>query len=177
MIIRIVSLGCNWWGRPGVDPDDPYQFTRSAAYFNSTGVRCGNKIRRHWVVDGLIRFNGVSDFDPQRPLNCIGRTYLCSDLTIWASGNRILFHNSATGKSPDTCLVTLTSDEHGIIDYTIPGWKSTNVKPIAVSQLRQQQEAMFLMNPGDWIRTNCGVWCLTNSTRADQSPVLQLLIC
>lgn len=61
-----------------------------------------------------------------------------------------------------------------MIDWCLPQWKSNGVRPIAVSQLRQKQQGMFLMNPGDWIKTNCGVWCLTH-TGSNIMPVLQLL--
>ena len=46
MLVKILGFGSNWWARFGRDPQDRYRFTRHAAYFNSTGVRCGNKIRR-----------------------------------------------------------------------------------------------------------------------------------
>ena len=58
MLVKILGFGSNWWARFGRDPQDRYRYTRHAAYFNSTGVRCGNKMRRYWVVPGLIRFNG-----------------------------------------------------------------------------------------------------------------------
>src|SRR5581483_274962 len=43
VLVRILSFGCNWWARFGHDPEDRYRYTRRAAYYNSTGVRCGNK--------------------------------------------------------------------------------------------------------------------------------------
>jgi len=174
MLVRIISLGCNWWGRPGNDPQDPRRFTRSAAYFNSTGVRCGNKVRRHWIVGGVVRFNGASEFNPGRPLSCLNRTFFCSEVTRWARGNRILFHHSVSNKSPDFFLITLSSEENGLIEWRVPQWKSNGVRLIAISQLRQRQQGMFLMQPGDWIKTNCGVWCLT-ATGSNIMPVLQLL--
>jgi len=174
MIVQIISLGCNWWGRPGNDPQDPCRFTRSAAYFNSTGVRCGNKIRRHWIIEGVVRFNGVSNFNPSRPLSCLSRNFLCSELTRWARGNRILFQNDVGSKHPDSFLITLSSEENGMIDWRVPHWKSDTVRPIAISQLRQKQQAMFVMNAGDWVRTTCGVWCLTKDS-SYSTPILQLL--
>ena len=67
MLVKILEFGSNWWARFGRDPHDRYRYTKHAAYFNSTGVRCGSKMRRYWVVPGLIRFNGVGDFNPQFP--------------------------------------------------------------------------------------------------------------
>jgi hypothetical protein len=67
MLVMVLNFGTNWWARFGRDADDPYRFSRHAAYYNSTGVRCGSKIRRHWIVSGLLRFNGVGDFNPSLP--------------------------------------------------------------------------------------------------------------
>lgn len=47
MLVKVLSFGTNWWARFGRDPFDPRRFTRHAAYYNSTGVRCGRKVRRH----------------------------------------------------------------------------------------------------------------------------------
>ena len=43
MSIKVLGFGSNWWARFGHDPLDRYRFTRHAAYFNSTGVRCGKE--------------------------------------------------------------------------------------------------------------------------------------
>ena len=62
MLVKILNFGTNWWARFGSDLDDPLRLTCHAAYYNSTGIRCGRKVRRHWIAPGLIRFNGVGDF-------------------------------------------------------------------------------------------------------------------
>jgi len=80
MLVKVLNFGTNWWARFGRDAEDPYRFSRHAAYYNSTGVRCGSKIRRHWITSGLLRFNGVGDFNPNLPKRAIGRTFVCSDL-------------------------------------------------------------------------------------------------
>ena len=56
MLVKILEFGSNWWARFGRDPSDCYRYTKHAAYFNSTGMRCaGSKMRRYWIVPGLIR--------------------------------------------------------------------------------------------------------------------------
>ena len=91
MRVTVISFGSNWWARFGRDPRDRYRFTRRAAYFNSTGLRSGSKVRRYWIVPGLLRFNGVGDFNPQFPDRAIGATFECADLTFAFGGNRLLF--------------------------------------------------------------------------------------
>ena len=161
MLIRVLSFGINWWARFGRDPQDPYRFTRHAAYYNSTGVRCGSKVRRHWVVPGLIRFNGVGDFNPHRPESSIGKTFSCSDLVFAFGGNRLLFERRAERSAiPDCYLVVMSSSNHGYINFFSKTWKSRSADVIAASRLRQTEETMLLMNVGDWVETNWGFWHL-----------------
>src|SRR5208337_2774241 len=148
MLVQILNFGSNWWARFGSDPADRHRFTRRAAYFNSTGLRFGNKIRRHWIVPGLIRFNGVGDFNPQFPCRSVGAVFECTDLIFAFGGNRVLCQRS--------------------------DWKAASVLPIAVSESREKQEAMLLMKPLDWVRTTLGVWQLKTGL-APQSARLELL--
>src|SRR5260370_42521220 len=80
MLVKILQFGTSWWSKAGSNPADPYRYTRRAAYFNSTGVRCGKKVRHHWLVRGLIRFNGVGAFNPNFPGPSVGETFQCSDI-------------------------------------------------------------------------------------------------
>jgi hypothetical protein len=161
MRVTVISFGSSWWARFGRDPQDRYRFTRSAAYFNSTGVRSGSKVRRYWIAPGLLRFNGVGDFNPQFPNRCIGATFECADVTFAFGGNRLLFGRKVAGSpTPDYYLLAMSCDRCGPFDCRSPGWKSEAVFPIAVSQLRDKGEALLLMRPGDWVRTTLGVWQL-----------------
>jgi hypothetical protein len=162
MLVKILGFGSNWWARFGRDPQDRYRFTRHAAYFNSSGLRCGSKLRRHWIVPGLLRFNSVGDFNPQFPNRSVGATFECADQTFAFGGNRLLFVSKTVDSAPpDSCLLTLSSERYGAFDCRSPGWKSETVFPIAVSQLRGRGEALLLMWPGDWVRTSLGVWQLS----------------
>ncbi len=161
MLVKVLNFGTNWWARFGRDAEDPYRFSRHAAYYNSTGVRCGSKIRRHWVTSGLLRFNGVGQFNPNLPDRALGRTFVCSDLTQAFGGNRLLFQSKAPRSAvPEWYLVVISSDQHGQIDFSSRTWKSVFSQIIAASQLREKQEAMLLMKPGDWIQTSTGFWQL-----------------
>jgi hypothetical protein len=162
MFVQVLSFGCNWWGRFGHDPADPLRYTRHAAYYNSTGVRCGRKVRRHWVVPGLIRFNGVGGFNPHVPARSLGRIFLASELDFVFGGNRLLLKQKQPDSAQPECyLIVISQEIHGRIDFASPAWKSPTTQVIAASQLRQSQEAMLLMKPGDWVRTACGIWHLS----------------
>jgi hypothetical protein len=159
-----MDFGTNWWARFGSDPADPDRYTRHAAYYNSTGVRCGRKVRRHWIVPGLIRFNGMGDFNPRRPHLSLGRTFLTSNLDYLFGGNRLLLKKRIDDNATlDYYLLVVSQDLHGHIDFKSPRWKSTTARVVAASQLRHMQEVMLLMQPGSWIRTTTGAWTLSES--------------
>jgi hypothetical protein len=167
MLVKVLGFGTNWWARFGRDADDPHRFTRHAAYYNSTGVRCGVKVRRHWIDSGLIRFNGVGDFNPNFPERAIGHTFVCSDLAYAFGGNRLLFQSKAAKlAAPDCYLVVISAVDHGRIDFTSTVWKSAFSRVIAASQLRDKQEVMLLMKTGDWVQTCTGFWqlCVQSSS-------------
>jgi hypothetical protein len=176
MSVKILGFGSNWWGRFGRDPNDPCRYTRYAAYYNSAGVRCGRKIKRHWIVPGLVRFNGIGDFDPHFPSRAIGQTFWCSDLAFGCGGNRILFvRRTLKSTIPDHYLVVVSSGRFGVFDFDDPSWKSEITQPISVSQLRQRQEAILLMKEGECVRSRLGTWRLMTRPNLPLGAALQLL--
>jgi hypothetical protein len=176
MLVKVLNFGSNWWSRFGRDPHDGLRFTRHAAYFNSTGVRCGRKIRRHWIVPGLVRFNGVGDFSPHFPDRCLGRTFDCPEPAFMFGGNRLLLARRARGTVvPDSYLVVISGERYGECDFTAGCWHSPLARVIAASQLRNMQEAMLLMKPGDWVKTICGFWQLRVSAHLPFGAMLELV--
>src|SRR5438874_2143085 len=175
MSVKILGFGSNWWARFGRESNDACRYTRHAAYY-SVGVRCGQRIKRHWVVPGLIRFNGVGDFDPHFPGRAIGQTFWCSELAFACGGNRILFvRRTPKTATPDQYLVVVSSERCGIFDFEDPYWKSETTQPISVSQLRERQEAMLLMREGEWVRNSLGTWRLMSLANLPFGAALQLL--
>jgi hypothetical protein len=176
VLVKILNFGSNWWARSGQDAHDRYRFTRHAAYFNSTGLRSGNKVRRHWIVPGLIRFNGVGGFNPHFPDRALGKTFECTDLTFAYGGNRLLFvKNAEQMLAPDYYLVVLSSETRGAINFGDAGWKSDSAMPIAVSSSGYRQEAMLLMKPLDRVRTSLGVWRLKLGPNVRYGASLELV--
>ena len=161
MLVKVLNFGTNWWARYGRGADGSRCGARHNAYYNSTGIRCGGKIRRQWIFSGLLRFNDVSDFDPSLPEASINRTFVCSDLRQALGGNRLLFKSKAPNSAhPDYYLVVISSTIHGRINLDSKLWKSILCRMVAASQLREIQETLLLMNPGDWVETSSGFWQL-----------------
>lgn len=176
MLVKILGFGSSWWARFGRDPHDRYRYTRHAAYFNSAGVHCGNKVRRRWILPGLIRFNGTGDFNPQSPSRSVGETFECADLAFACGSNRLLFVRKAAARvPPDYYLIVVSSDRCGPFNFAESGWKSESVVPIAVSSLGERQEAMLLMKPFAYIRSSLGIWQLKTTVDVPHYPFFELL--
>lgn len=172
--MKILSFGCNWWSRFGNDPADRFRYTKHAAYYNSSGVECGQKIRRHWIVPGLIRFNGNGGFDPHCPSRSVGQVFLCTEPAFAYGGNRVLFERKLKkSETPDYFLVGVSSGRYGGIAFH-SDWKTDRCLTIATSGLRDKQEALLLMKIGDWVHTNLGSWRLTLTKELDAGAILQL---
>jgi hypothetical protein len=176
MLVKILEFGSNWWARFGRDPQDRYRYSRQAAYFNSTGVRCGSKMRRYWIVPGLIRFNAVGDFNPHFPNRAVGEVFECTDLVFARGGNRVLFRRRvAQSCRPDYFLLVVSSGRFGALSLEGSDWKSASSPPIAVSQIGEKQEAMLLMQAGDWIRSSLGPWQLRVAPNLRHGALLELV--
>lgn len=170
MLVKVLKFGSNWWARFGRDPQDRHRFTRHAAYFNSTGLCSGNKVGRHWIVPGLIRFNGVGGFNAHFPNRSVGMTFECTELVFALGGNRLLFQRKVgCSVQPNYFLVVLSADQCGAFDCLASGWAADSVRMIAVSQSGAKQEAMLLMRPLDWVRTKLGLWQLRTGPLGSQS--------
>jgi hypothetical protein len=167
MLVKILGFGSNWWARFGRQPDDPWRFTRHAAYHNSSGICCGRKIRRHWLVPGLIRFNGVGGFDPHFPNRSIGKTFCSPGPTLTDEGNRLLLGERANrNEAPDYFLTVVSSERHGVVDFKNTHSISANVLLLAVSELHVRQEAILLMQTGSWLLSSVGFWQLAITPRS-----------
>lgn len=179
MLVKILEFGSRWWSKAGHDPDDPYRYTRHAAYYNSTGVRCGvmgQNVQHHWIVPGLVRFNGVGSFNPNFPRRAIGRIFCCDAMEFNLGGNRILVKEKARyRRTPDGYLVVITSDRFGAINFADKRWRSHGTSLVCASQLRDQQEAMLLMHAGDSVHTSAGTWQLEISNALPNGVGLRLV--
>ena len=175
MLVKILEFGSNWWARFDPDDTDPWRFSCRAAYYNSAGLRCGQKIRRHWTIPGLIRFNGIGAFDPHFPSRAIGATFCCESSVLASRGNRLFLAKKASiSDTPDYFLAVISSDRHGLVDFRNPAYKSESAVPISVSELRNRQEVLILMRPGAWVRTSIGLWKLVIQPDTLNGASLQL---
>jgi hypothetical protein len=170
MHIRMMSFGVNWWAAHSGDVNDPYRYRRNAAWFNSAGLKYGQRLRLCWVLPGQIRFNQSSGFNPEFRARTTGKIFECEEPRAFNGRIHLLVTKLANHCTPDAYLLTLTDGAHGEIDFKNPGWKSPGVRPISVSLRPPRYEAIVLMGANDWVRSDLGEWRLgpgqCNLTRA-----------
>ena len=118
-----------------------------------------------WAFPGQIRFNLTSNFDPDRPLRSIGRTFECSGPNFFGGRMNLLIRLPAIGDAPDRFLVTLNERTHGRISFATSAWRSRGVQPISVSVRGARYEAMVLIGAMDWVETEIGRWILSADGR------------
>ncbi len=165
MHVRAINFGSNWWGMHSRAADDPLCFRRNAAWFNSAALRSGRRLRYFAAYPGQIRFNVTSGFNPEFPSRALGRTFLCSGPNQYGGKAHLLFVRLEAEAAPDAWLVTLSSDAHGAIEFTKPGWRSVGVQPISISVRGERYEAMLLFGSTDWVQSDLGRWIIDRDGR------------
>ena len=162
MRVRIVSLGTNWWSAHQQDVTEPFCFRRNVAWFNSAGLKYGNRMRLCWAYPGQVRFNQSSGFNPEFPNRVLGRYYECDKPNRMHGRMHLLVtHSLGPGEEADQYLVTFTEQMCGPIQFSCPGWKSDGVQLISVSVRRKRYEVIALLSAKDRIESSVGAWMLS----------------
>jgi hypothetical protein len=144
--------------------EDPYCFRRKPAYFNTTGLMYGCRLRNCQIYPGMLRFNRTSGFDPEFVERIPGKTFQAAPPRLHDGRIHLLFEFPGAGQTPDAYLVTLHPETHGAIAFRNKNWRSPGLQPIAVSRQRDRYEAMLLMRPGHWVETERGRWQISPTT-------------
>ena len=157
MFVTVTNFGSVWRVKYGESGRTKRAVT---AFFNTTGVDVDGKVRPRSKIGGDIRFNNAGGFNPHRYLGMINRVFDCEEPSVWQNRNRVLFKSVlAEPREPDYLLVVVRSCELGRLDLTT-SWRDSNTVLISFSEANEQQEAMLLMRPDAWIRSNLGVYRL-----------------
>ena len=164
MLISVLGFGSIWTRRGG---DAERSRRLDAAYYNTTGVLVGGKLRNRPRVYGVARFNGNSGFRPDRAFQALSKVFECEAPCVWEGVPKVLFKMLLPRPTkPDAYLVAITAEQSGGIDKDSGAtWLHPDVQLISFSECRDQQEVMVVMPPFSWIRGRLGTFFLEPATR------------
>ncbi|MFY9529058.1 MAG: hypothetical protein WAR24_09110, partial [Candidatus Acidiferrales bacterium] len=113
--------------------------------------------------------------NPNHPLRMVNSVFECAQPCIWQGQNKVLFKRMLSApQQPDYFLVVVRGCEVGYLDVASPAWRSEGTLLISFSECCKQQEAMLLMPPWGWLRTDLGRFVLQPFISWPWSARLQL---
>ena len=161
MLISALGFGSIWTRRVASSAQHPTRFgTSDTAYYNTTGVLVGDKLRNRPCVYGVARFNGNGSFRPDCLHQLMPRVFECEPPCMWNGYNKVLFKSPlARPEKPDAYLVILTAEQSGGINRNLAGgWLHRDAVLISLSECREQQEVMLVMPAYTWVRSRLGTF-------------------
>ena len=163
MLISVLGFGSIWTRRVAKDARNPAGVrTSETAYYNTTGVLVGDKLRNRPCTYGVARFNGNSGFRPDCIHRMLQTVFECEPPCVWDGYNKVLFKNLlGSSRKPDAYLVTITADQSGGINRDrAGGWLHHDAHLISFSECGRQQEVMLVMPAYTWVRGQLGTFFL-----------------
>lgn len=157
MLISVLGLGSIWSRRVRRnDAGMPAFESRRCAYYNTTGVLSGGKLRNRPRLYGFTRFNGASGCRPDCPEEILGRVFDCEPLCTWNGIPKVLFKQKlGSPEQPHAYLAVLKSADIGAVVAT-DSWLSPDATAISFSECGALQEVMLVVPAFGWIRSTRG---------------------
>jgi hypothetical protein len=154
--VTIEGFGSAWSRRTRQDGRSPER--QHTAYYNTTGVTVGGKVRQRSRIFGQLRFNGVGGFISAGVERNIGRVFQCS-AELDGPVHKLIFHHLLDKpQAPDFFMFAVTSRCTGLLSVESEHWKSEGVLLLALSECKESQEAILLMASHSWLRGALGTF-------------------
>ena len=160
MLVAVQSFGSIWTER-GVSTDvDGANSARRRAFYNTTGVMAGRKLRSRSCVYGYVRVDECSGLDPGSAKRVIHRVYESEGVSVWSGRNKLFLRQLTTaGTRPDVYLFRIGSAEIGWIDRC-GSWTCSGAQVVSFSEGNGQQEALLILPAFGWVRSERGTFCV-----------------
>jgi len=158
MLVAVQSLGSIWTSRATSAPPDS-NAARRCAYYNTTGVVAGNKLRSRSCIYGNVRLDECSGFNPRFAERIIHRVYESDGVTVWNGRNKLFLRQLApNGTRPDAYLFRINPADTGWIDRAA-AWKCDGARVVSFSEGNGQQEALIVLPAFGWVCGAQGTFC------------------
>src|SRR5579863_5487915 len=153
MLISVLSFGSIWTRRLPMEARVQERFDpRELAYYNTTGVQVGGKIRNRPRVYGVARFNGNGGFRPEYWHRMLYKVFDCEPPCTWNGHKKVLFKTLLRRpEKPDAYLVVVRSEQTGGI-IKRGDWLHSETTLISFSECGADQEVMAVMPAYSWVR-------------------------
>jgi hypothetical protein len=128
-------------------------------------------------VRGVVRFHCLGGFNPYSISRNWGRIFESENGVAFSEGQRRLLLARLVREPvrADAFLFATSSEKHGVIHHEDACTRSSGVQLIALSAHGNQQEALWLMPPFSWIRSDRSLLVARtygrDSLRATLAPV------
>ncbi|MGA1998249.1 MAG: hypothetical protein ABSH45_20985 [Bryobacteraceae bacterium] len=159
MLVAVQSLGSIWTARRASTASDGAERARRGAYYNTTGILAGGKLRNRSCVYGYVRLDECSGFDPRFAGRIVHCVYESEGVLVWNGGNKLFLRQLApAGTRPDVYLFRIGATDTGWMDRA-GAWRCDAVRVISFSEGNGQQEALLVLPPFGWVRGENGTFC------------------
>ena len=161
MLVSILGFGSIWTRRVAKYVHHADHVGASGiAYYNTTGVLVGDRLRNRSCTYGVARFNGKGGFRPDCVHQMMQRVFECEPPCTWNGYNKVFFKFLlARQERPDAYLVVVTAEQSGGINKgQAGGWLHHDAQLISFSECRGQQEVMLIMPAFSWVRGRLGTF-------------------
>jgi len=160
MLVAVQSFGSIWTARGPSTEAICANAARRSAYYNTTGVLAGGKLRNRSCLYGYARLDECSGFHPRFADQFIHRVYESEGVSVWNGRNK-LFLRQLTARSarPDVYLFRISPADTGWIDRA-GFWKCDAAQVVSFSEGNGQQEALIVLPPFGWVRGTQGTFCV-----------------
>ena len=159
MLVAVQSFGSIWTARGASTEANGANSARRGAYYNTTGVLAGGKLRNRSCIYGYIRVDECSGFHPRLADRLIHRVYDSEGVSVWKGRNKLFLRQlTAHGTRPDVYLFRISPADTGWIDRA-GAWKCDAAQVVSFSEGNGQQEALIVLPPFGWVRGTQGTFC------------------
>ena len=114
MLVAVQSFGSIWTARTARTNPDRTKAAGRGAYYNTTGVLAGDKLRSRSCVYGYVRLNECSGFHPRFVRRFIHRVYESEGVSVWDGRNKLFLQQlTPAGTRPDVYLFRIGTADTG----------------------------------------------------------------
>ena len=160
MLVAVQSFGSIWTARGANTEANGANSARRGAYYNTSGVLVGSKLRNRSCIYGHVRVDECSGFHPQFADRLIHRVFESEGVTVWNGRNKLFLRQLAPdGTRPDVYLFRISPADTGWIDRA-GAWKCDAAQVVSFSEGNMQQEVLVVLPPFGWVRGENGTFCV-----------------